>query len=644
MAINPETQYPGKIAQSTPDYPYGAARNITVPGDGTGTPWEAALVNDLFGWQQALLSEAAIVPTGTPEKVGASQYLDAMFGVIAQVFASVANMKAKPLTAGRTVRTNGYFTGGDRGGALYLIKTAAQAATDGDVIDEKGNHTLTNGNVAILISERTNLNYGCAADGTVNDTVALQALDAAGGGLILKGIVRVQADIALVSDYAFEDGGIIAPDSAYTITWSGSIRAGDYKIFDGTFIVTKVHRLTEVRITWFGAISADLDTDMGDTALADANAKAIRQANAMISLGIPNGIYVTPVLRIPTGLFLVDDDDNDGKIIDCVSYATVLGEGWSSVLRPVNSGKAFSMVKCDTDGASNIIIDNFQIYGEASLQTATQHGIDMSPPASPIIYSYIGRNLHIKEMNGNGIRVLGRGMDNSTIEPRLVRDCTLHCLFVAACDRLTVQNGIYRAAKAGNSGALFDSALCKSAIIRDNQFDENNTHGLQVSNTNGRFDINNNRCANNFNGHGMFIDRCNDSQITGNQFEQNGLDGMLIDTCERLQINSNHARSNQRFGIAGGSLTDCQLHDNKCFNNSLSAADTYDGINLQSNSDNNSVQGNVVRGTSHRYGIRIEDSFSDNNLVTNNDLLNSGTSGSFNDNGTGTVTTAGNRL
>lgn len=78
MAINPETQYPGKIAPSTPDYPYGAARNITLPGDGTGTPWEAALVNDLFGFQQATLAEAAVVPSGNPDKVGASQYLSAL--------------------------------------------------------------------------------------------------------------------------------------------------------------------------------------------------------------------------------------------------------------------------------------------------------------------------------------------------------------------------------------------------------------------------------------------------------------------------------------------------------------------------------------------------------------------------------------
>lgn len=88
MAINPETQYPGKIAPSSPDYPYGAARNITVPGDGTGTPWEAALVNDLFGFQQALLNAAGIVPSGTPEKATASQYknaLDALYVRLAEL-------------------------------------------------------------------------------------------------------------------------------------------------------------------------------------------------------------------------------------------------------------------------------------------------------------------------------------------------------------------------------------------------------------------------------------------------------------------------------------------------------------------------------------------------------------------------------
>ena len=78
MAINPETQYPGRVTPSTPEYPYGAARNTTTTGDGTGTPWEAALVNDIFGFQQALLSAGLVVPSGSPDEVGASQYLEAL--------------------------------------------------------------------------------------------------------------------------------------------------------------------------------------------------------------------------------------------------------------------------------------------------------------------------------------------------------------------------------------------------------------------------------------------------------------------------------------------------------------------------------------------------------------------------------------
>lgn len=82
MAINPETKYPGKINPSSADYPYGSARNITVPGDGTGTPWEAAIVNDLFGFQQALLGAAEMVPSGIPDKASASQYLEAVKAVV----------------------------------------------------------------------------------------------------------------------------------------------------------------------------------------------------------------------------------------------------------------------------------------------------------------------------------------------------------------------------------------------------------------------------------------------------------------------------------------------------------------------------------------------------------------------------------
>ena len=84
MAINPETQYPGKVAASSAPYPYGQAQNITTPGDGTGTPWEAALLNDIFGFQQALLKAAGnIVPSGSPDQVGTSQYLQSVIEIAA---------------------------------------------------------------------------------------------------------------------------------------------------------------------------------------------------------------------------------------------------------------------------------------------------------------------------------------------------------------------------------------------------------------------------------------------------------------------------------------------------------------------------------------------------------------------------------
>ena len=64
-------------------YPQGKAKNVVSAGDGTGTPWEAQLINDHFGFQQSLLDEAGIAPSGSPDEVGASQYLDSIKKMIA---------------------------------------------------------------------------------------------------------------------------------------------------------------------------------------------------------------------------------------------------------------------------------------------------------------------------------------------------------------------------------------------------------------------------------------------------------------------------------------------------------------------------------------------------------------------------------
>lgn len=78
MAIIPSSKYPAQTVSGDPGYPHGAAQNIATAGDGTGTPLEKDWLNDLWGFLQALLDSAGITPSGDPDEVGASDYLDAL--------------------------------------------------------------------------------------------------------------------------------------------------------------------------------------------------------------------------------------------------------------------------------------------------------------------------------------------------------------------------------------------------------------------------------------------------------------------------------------------------------------------------------------------------------------------------------------
>lgn len=205
MAINPEVLYPGKTAPSTAAYPYGAARNITVPGDGTGTPWEAAIANDMFGFNQSLLSLAGIVPSGAPDEVGASQYLDSLLRICGASFDTVADMTANTvILPGQLLRTRGYYAGWaasaiPKGAASYLVATLAQVraakGNPGWVPDEQGDHTLATADVAMLLhdGDANPYQFGAVGDGVADDTAPWTAWAALSRGLILPGNYLVSA-------------------------------------------------------------------------------------------------------------------------------------------------------------------------------------------------------------------------------------------------------------------------------------------------------------------------------------------------------------------------------------------------------------------------------------------------------------------
>jgi hypothetical protein len=90
----------------------------------------------------------------------------------------VADTDTNIIESGNTIFTQGYTTAGDGGGATYLVKTTAQASTDGDVIDGYGNHALAvSGLVAILQFDTvvTDKKFGAVGNLVADDTSSIQA-------------------------------------------------------------------------------------------------------------------------------------------------------------------------------------------------------------------------------------------------------------------------------------------------------------------------------------------------------------------------------------------------------------------------------------------------------------------------------------
>lgn len=83
MALDPKTLLAANEIDVTDPvgYPLGKAKDVTDPldpGSIDGTPWKKEIINDIFGFQQAILDAAGVAPSGNADKVGASQYLDAL--------------------------------------------------------------------------------------------------------------------------------------------------------------------------------------------------------------------------------------------------------------------------------------------------------------------------------------------------------------------------------------------------------------------------------------------------------------------------------------------------------------------------------------------------------------------------------------
>jgi len=82
MSLKLNERYPGRFNNPSADYPQGAFKNRTSPTAKDGSYLEQDWANDKEGFFQSLISVAGVVPNGTVDKVGASQYYDALLTVL----------------------------------------------------------------------------------------------------------------------------------------------------------------------------------------------------------------------------------------------------------------------------------------------------------------------------------------------------------------------------------------------------------------------------------------------------------------------------------------------------------------------------------------------------------------------------------
>lgn len=81
MSLKLNERYPGRFTNPSIDYPQGQFKNRTTPTAKDGSYLEQDWANDKEGLFQSLLKVAGVTANGLVDKVGASQYFDAMISI-----------------------------------------------------------------------------------------------------------------------------------------------------------------------------------------------------------------------------------------------------------------------------------------------------------------------------------------------------------------------------------------------------------------------------------------------------------------------------------------------------------------------------------------------------------------------------------
>jgi parallel beta-helix repeat protein len=197
----------------------------------------------------------------------------------------------------------------------------------------------------------------------------------------------------------------------------------------------------------------------------------------------------------------------------------------------------------------------------------------------------------------------------------------------------TQQTGVYSTAINiyGNSDG---SVNPQNVLVEGNMLINNYYHGIKVTNNSYYISILNNQILGGSNtqtgGNGILLQASRYVTVKGNTIENmlgTGIYGnpltinSIVINVDKAIIEGNQIKGNSRHGVYFEATSYTVISNNRVDGNALEAANTYNGITLTSGSVNNSINGNVVTGSNHKYGLGLLDSGSILNTIASNVLL-----------------------
>ena len=174
-------------------------------------------------------------------------------------------------------------------------------------------------------------------------------------------------------------------------------------------------------------------------------------------------------------------------------------------------------------------------------------------------------------------------------------------------------------AKTGGLNVAYGSGC----TVSGNAVHNSGSHGITITQLSNSVVIGNVSNGNEF---GISLYECVSCTVSDNAISLSGYDGIYLYQCVECQV-------------AGNSITSSGQKTNPDWGNS--------GIRVHWASSRNNIQHNTIRRGNLQlkpaYGVWIQSADCDRNMVTNNDLYLSGATASLKNDGTNTVTAAGNR-